>query len=99
MRENSLAEKKRGILDHQGMLKKSLRITVGTILVLLGLVGLMFPVIPGIIPLAIGLELIGLGTLIPPRIRKLWKKELREKAEKIIHPLEGKEQRRLETEE
>lgn len=54
---------------------KVLRIILGVLLVLIGLFALVTPLTPGAWLGLIGLELLGLGFLIPKKIRNLWKKE------------------------
>ena len=55
-----------------------LRITLGVLLVLVGLFALVTPLTPGAWLGLIGLEMLGLGFIIPAKIRNLWKKERKE---------------------
>jgi len=52
-----------------------LKITLGVLLVIIGFVALVTPLTPGSWLGLIGLEMLGLGFIIPKRIRNLWKKE------------------------
>ncbi len=51
-----------------------LRITVGIILVVVGIFALVTPLTPGAWVGLIGLELLGFGFLIPKKLRALWEK-------------------------
>lgn len=51
------------------------RIILGVLLVLVGLFALVTPLTPGAWLGLIGLEMLGLGFIIPKRIRNLWKKK------------------------
>lgn len=53
---------------------KILRITLGVILVVVGLAALVTPLTPGSWLALIGLELLGFGFLIPQRLRDVWQK-------------------------
>lgn len=55
---------------------KIIRITVGVILVTVGLVALVTPLTPGAWVGLIGLELLGLGFLIPKKVRSLIDRKL-----------------------
>lgn len=52
-------------------MKKTIRLVVGIALIVIGLLGLVAPIIPGIPLLFVGLELAGIGFLIPGVVRKL----------------------------
>ena len=45
----------------------------GIILLIIGILGLLIPIIPGILIIFIGLQLMGLHLLLWHRIKKLWK--------------------------
>ncbi len=71
--------------------KKVLRITIGIILVVVGVVALVTPLTPGAWLGLIGLELLGWGFLIPKKARDLWEKSsvnlwLEKKLKKIGYP-------------
>lgn len=51
---------------------KIFRMTLGVILVIVGLMALVTPLTPGAWLALIGLELLGFGFLIPKRVRSLW---------------------------
>ncbi|MDD5054815.1 MAG: hypothetical protein PHZ00_00935 [Candidatus Peribacteraceae bacterium] len=51
-------------------MKKPLRIAVGIICIIIGLIGFLVPVVPGFALLFVGLELAGIGFLIPSFVRR-----------------------------
>lgn len=64
---------------------KALKITVGVLLVIIGFVALVTPLTPGAWLGLIGLEMLGLGFIIPARVRNLWKKDTQSATEKSGH--------------
>ncbi len=60
------------ILLHCHFMWRFLRITVGIVLVAIGLFALVTPLTPGAWLMFIGLELLGFGFLIPKKLRDLW---------------------------
>lgn len=61
-------------MSYYSSVLRSLRMTAGVLLVILGIAALFTPLTPGSWLALIGLELMGFGFLIPKKIRKLWKK-------------------------
>lgn len=52
------------------MLKSTFKKALGSVLIVLGLIAVVMPVIPGWFLVFIGLELLGLGFLIPEWLRE-----------------------------
>jgi len=64
------------------MARSILKRIIGGLMLVLGVAGLFLPLTPGILFILIGLELVGLGYLIPQKIRekaKQWKDSLKKK--------------------
>lgn len=59
-----------------------LRIFTGIILVIIGFIALVTPLTPGAWLGLIGLQMLGLGFLIPKKLRALWEKPLKEEHKK-----------------
>ena len=51
-----------------------LRFVIGAILIPVGIAGIVLPALPGWLLIFVGIELVGLGFLIPVPIRKLMEK-------------------------
>jgi hypothetical protein len=75
---------------------KALRITIGIILLVIGIIALVTPLTPGAWLGLIGLELLGWGFLIPKPARDFWEKSsvnvwLEKKFKGIGYPQRGSE--------
>jgi len=51
-------------------LLRILKVFIGVFCVVLGIAGLFLPVAPGLLFLIVGIELLGLGFLLPEKLRK-----------------------------
>lgn len=60
-----------------------LRITIGVVCIVIGLLALVTPLTPGAWLALVGVELLGLSYLLPKRIREPWHKMRDEWKEKI----------------
>lgn len=57
-------------------LKKTLRITIGVLLVIVGISGIFIPILPGWLIIFVGIELIGIQIVLLDRVKEYAKKQI-----------------------
>jgi len=60
-------------------MKKVVRKILGVLAIILGIIGALFPVLPGWWLIFIGLELLGLRLLFQDKLKNIWNKIKKEK--------------------